>query len=147
VPPTPIATLFEPEGDAATMIEVDPAQAHNLTAFMHGLWLLRIRAGNPSLGVLAKKTGLPKSTLHDGLHRGRSTLPSIDLVRRVLTALGSSAHEVQAWETAWCQLAISLTANGRGGHRSGSGSGGGGPGVDAQGAICAKIGQVTSTVD
>jgi hypothetical protein len=102
-------TLFEPEGDAATMIDADPPRAHNLTAFMHGLWLLRIRAGNPSLAVLAKKTGVPKSTLYDGLHRGRSTLPSIDLLRRVLSALDSSAQEVQAWETAWCRLAISLT--------------------------------------
>jgi hypothetical protein len=91
------------------MIDVDPTNANNLTAFMHGLWLLRVRAANPSLAVLAKKTGLPKSTLHDGLHRGRSTLPSLDLVRRVLTALDNPPEEIAAWETAWCHLTIRLT--------------------------------------
>jgi hypothetical protein len=91
------------------MIDVDPTQASSVTAFMHRLWLVRIRAGNPSLGVLAKRTGIPKSTLHDGLHRGRSTLPSIDLVRRVLTALDSSTHEIRAWETAWFLLAVGPT--------------------------------------
>lgn len=73
---------------------------------MYGLWLVRIKTGNPSLGVLAKRTGLPKSTLHDGLHRGRRTLPSVDLVRWVLTALECSPDEIRAWEAAWCRLAV-----------------------------------------
>jgi hypothetical protein len=89
-------------------VDVNPAGVSRLTGFMYELWLLKIRAGNPSLAVLAKRTGLPKSTLHDGLRRDRATLPSLELVRRVVTALDGSSEDVRAWEAAWCQLAIDL---------------------------------------
>jgi hypothetical protein len=79
-------------------------RATDVAAYMRCLWLLRIRAGNPSLGTLARKTDLPKSTLHDGLHLDRNKLPSLDLVRRVAAAL--APEEVSRWEAAWCLLAM-----------------------------------------
>jgi tetratricopeptide (TPR) repeat protein len=90
--------------DAAT----DPAEVTDVADFMRRLRLLRVAAGDPSLAVLAKATGLPRSTLHDGLKLGRARLPSLDLLRRVLRAVECPSAELSAWEEAWRRIAAGL---------------------------------------
>jgi transcriptional regulator with XRE-family HTH domain len=87
------------------MMPSDPGRALSVEDFMRCLHLLRIRAGNPSLATLAKRTRLPKSTLHDGLHLKRTRLPSLDLVRRVVSAIGQGPADTGPWLRAWRQLA------------------------------------------
>jgi len=96
------------EGLAVEPPHIDPMTATDVPAFMRCLWLLRIRAGNPSLGTLARRTGLPKSTLHDGLSLKRTKLPPLGLVRSVVGVLAGA--EAAVWEAAWYGLATEHAA-------------------------------------
>jgi tetratricopeptide (TPR) repeat protein/DNA polymerase III delta prime subunit len=87
---------------------LDPSAARDVNGFMWQLHLLRVSAGLPSLTVLRKLTGLPRSTLHDGLDRRRTTLPSLDLVRLVARACGCGPAQVRRWEGAWRDLAAGV---------------------------------------
>lgn len=67
--------------------------------FARELRRLREGAGNPTLGVLARRTGYSDTTLSAAMSgRGR---PSLDVVLALVTALGGDGA---AWETRWRSL-------------------------------------------
>src|SRR5436190_1596200 len=54
--------------------------------FIQALRLLKIWAGNPSFDQLARRSGVPRSTLADVVKRGRKQLPALDVVRAYVQA-------------------------------------------------------------
>lgn len=79
----------------------DPYDAVDIASFQNLLRRRRGWSGNPSLDLLARRTSIPRSTLHDALRAGRRSLPSLDLVVRLMSALGADRAEVVRWVTAW----------------------------------------------
>jgi hypothetical protein len=74
-----------------------------IEVFAADLRELRRTAGAPSYAELGRLTGLPRSTLHDGLRGQR--LPSLDLTLSVVRALrGDEA----AWRDRWIRLRATL---------------------------------------
>jgi len=84
---------------------VDPEQVRDAAGLIDVLRRLRVSAGNPSLAVLARRSGVPRSTLADALSPKRCTLPPWDLVRRLTVALGGDSEQVRALGLAWKRLA------------------------------------------
>ncbi|MQA25744.1 MAG: tetratricopeptide repeat protein [Micromonosporaceae bacterium] len=82
----------------------DPSQVRSTVEFVRQLRLLKVWAGDPSYDELRRRTGLARSTLFDGLSLKRARLPSLDLVRRFVTACGCDADELVRWEAAWRRL-------------------------------------------
>jgi tetratricopeptide (TPR) repeat protein len=81
--------------------------------FLDLLRLLRVAAGNPSLGVLSRRTQIPRTTLHDALNVKRSTVPPLELVTRLVSACGCAPAEVAEWAKAWravCQPNSAMTS-------------------------------------
>ncbi len=74
-----------------------------IEAFAADLRELRRTAGAPSYAELARRTGLPRSTLHDGLRGQR--LPSLDLTLAVVHALRG---DEPAWRVRWIRLRATL---------------------------------------
>jgi DNA-binding phage protein len=70
-----------------------------IEAFAADLRELRRTAGQPSYAELGRRTGLPRSTLHDGLRGQR--LPSLELTLAVVGALGG---DEAAWRERWVRL-------------------------------------------
>ena len=64
---------------------------------------LRRTAGSPSYAELGRLTGLPRSTLHDGLRGQR--LPSLDLTLAVVRALRG---DETSWRDRWSRLRATL---------------------------------------
>lgn len=91
----------------------DPGQVHTAAEFLDLLRLLRVAAGNPSLGVLSRRTQIPRTTLHDALNVKRSTVPPLELVTRLVSACGCPPAEVAEWAKAWravCQPNSAMTS-------------------------------------
>lgn len=82
----------------------DPETAHSPTAFIARLAELKVWAGNPSYEQLARRSGVPRSTLADALSPRRSRLPTLDLVRRFVAACGVDAEGRRRWEAVWLRL-------------------------------------------
>ncbi len=82
----------------------DPTVAASAAEFMQLLRTLRVWAGNPSLAVLAKRTGVGRTTLHDCLTGKRTGLPPLDTLRRLVSACGCPPEEVTKWTVAWRRL-------------------------------------------
>lgn len=91
---------------------VDPERVHDAAGLLDVLRRLRVSAGNPSLAVLSRRSGVPRSTLHDALSPKRSTLPPWDLVRRLMLACGCDGEQVRALGTAWKRLAAPVPGAG-----------------------------------
>ncbi|MFC7220601.1 ATP-binding protein [Streptomyces polyrhachis] len=72
--------------------------------FIRGLRAVRLRAGEPSLGELGRRTSIPASTLSDALNTGRRRLPSLELVRALLHGCGAEPAELAWFERAWYGL-------------------------------------------
>ncbi len=83
----------------------DPSVVNNTETFIQALRDLRIAAGNPSLAVLSRRTGIPRTTLHDALSLKRMTLPTWDLVQKVARACNCAHDEVTQWGEAWRRAA------------------------------------------
>ncbi|AUG80237.1 transcriptional regulator [Kitasatospora sp. MMS16-BH015] len=70
---------------------------------------LKVRSGEPSLRELARRTGLPRSTLADTFDPRRTRLPPLDRVLTIVSALGRPPEEADIWAAAWrtlrCRLA------------------------------------------
>lgn len=83
----------------------DPATVGDVAGFVHQLRLLRIWAGNPSFPQLQKLSGVPRSTLSDAISPRRTTLPSLPVVRALVTACGESDVDAVRWVNAWRRIA------------------------------------------
>jgi hypothetical protein len=71
---------------------------------------LKVWAGDPSLEVLRRRSGVPSSTLADAIRVGRKRLPRLDVVRMFVRACGATAEEVTGWEHGWRQVRERLDA-------------------------------------
>ncbi|MFC6018236.1 ATP-binding protein [Plantactinospora solaniradicis] len=89
----------------------DPLRAESVRAFVAGLGLLKVWAGNPSFERLARLSGIPRSTLADALNERRSRLPALDVVRGFVRACGVVGDGVGGWEDAWRRLQQAATAD------------------------------------
>jgi DNA-binding XRE family transcriptional regulator len=82
----------------------DSKQADNLVAALAcDLRELRRAAGSPSYADLARKTGVPRSTLHDGLTGRR--LPSLETTLAVAAICGGDSVE---WKRRWMAARTSV---------------------------------------
>jgi transcriptional regulator with XRE-family HTH domain len=77
-----------------------------VATFLADLRGLRARAGGPSYADLARRSGLPRSTIYDGLHRKR--LPNLELTVALARALDADESE---WHQRWVALRGRLEAN------------------------------------
>lgn len=73
----------------------------DLTGFVAELRALRAGAGAPSYASLARRTGVPRSTLHDAL--GGERFPSQDTVTALVDALGG---DVARWRARWAAVRL-----------------------------------------
>ncbi|WP_117210733.1 ATP-binding protein [Allorhizocola rhizosphaerae] len=83
----------------------DPSAVNDAGALLQALRELRIAAGNPSLAVLSRRTGIPRTTLHDALSLKRITLPAWELVQKITRACDCAHDEVAQWGEAWRRAA------------------------------------------
>ncbi|HEY3632582.1 MAG TPA: tetratricopeptide repeat protein, partial [Jatrophihabitantaceae bacterium] len=84
----------------------DPAAAHDPTEFREQLRRLKVWAGNPSFGSLARRSAVPRSTLADALSARRDTLPRLDVVSAFVTACGVGAATADTWRAAWRRIEV-----------------------------------------
>jgi tetratricopeptide (TPR) repeat protein len=78
-----------------------PDDPQDVADFVRALRALKLWAGDPSLDVLRRRTGVAKSTLSDAFNPQRRRTPSLDLVRVIVSACGANPAEVAAWDRAW----------------------------------------------
>ncbi|MEV0646457.1 tetratricopeptide repeat protein [Phytomonospora sp. NPDC050363] len=76
----------------------DPVRAGSSADLARELRLLKMWAGDPSLRTLAKRTGIPASTLSDALN-GSRPLPRLPVLRGLVDDLDPASR--MAWEAAW----------------------------------------------
>ena len=76
----------------------DPARVGAAADLARELRLLKMWAGDPSLRALAKRTGVPASTLSDALN-GSRPLPRLPVLRGLVDELDPDSRK--AWEAAW----------------------------------------------
>jgi tetratricopeptide (TPR) repeat protein len=81
-----------------------PDDAQDIAAFVRALRGVKLWAGDPSLEVLRRRTGVATSTLSDAFNPQRRRMPSRELVRAVVRACGADAVHAARWEEAWYQL-------------------------------------------
>jgi hypothetical protein len=72
-----------------------------VAGFIGALRALKSSAGNPSLRELAKRSGVPRSTLADALDPDRAGLPRLAVVTAFVQACGVSRQEALAWRQTW----------------------------------------------
>ncbi|GIL30050.1 ATP-binding protein [Actinocatenispora comari] len=61
----------------------------------------KVAAGNPSYAQLAKRCGLPRSTIADAFSPQRAHPPALTVLRQTLLALGVDPARLPCWEAAW----------------------------------------------
>ena len=81
-----------------------PADSSDAAEFVRALRSLKVWAGDPSLDVLRRRTGVAKSTLSDAFNPQRRRIPSLDLVRAIVQACGADPAQTAAWDDAWRRL-------------------------------------------
>lgn len=81
-----------------------PPASGSVHDFVTRLGTVKIWAGDPSFERLARRAGVPRSTLADALNVNRSRPPALDVVRRFVRSCGADDRVVSAWEAAWRQL-------------------------------------------
>jgi hypothetical protein len=86
-----------------------PAAAHDMPDFVHTLRLLKVWAGDPSFDRLARRSGIPRSTLADAVSTSRQQMPHIDVVRAFVSACGVESDGVEEWLDAWRRVQSSRT--------------------------------------
>jgi len=90
----------------------DPCAVASLSDLARELDLLRCRAARGSrkarvsLGDLAGRVDLPRSTAHT--YVGGKTLAPIEVLDRIVIALGATAEEQARWSEAWFRVAAQL---------------------------------------
>lgn len=103
------------QGGSVVAIDMDrgfptPGEEADIGVFVRALRDVKVWAGNPSLEVLRRRTGVATSTLSDAFKMNRRRLPSIDIVRAVLAACGAAPAEITQWDQAWRSLSERLDA-------------------------------------
>ncbi|GLZ76899.1 hypothetical protein Afil01_17060 [Actinorhabdospora filicis] len=78
--------------------KADPARVATSADLARELRLLKVWAGDPSLRTLARRIGVPASTLSDALGETRP-LPRLPVLRAIVEALTDAP--VDLWEAAW----------------------------------------------
>jgi tetratricopeptide (TPR) repeat protein len=78
-----------------------PDDPHDVADFVRALRAVKVWAGDPSLEVIRRRTGVAASTLSDAFDPRRRRLPSLDLVRAIVRACGAVPSEIAAWESVW----------------------------------------------
>lgn len=81
-----------------------PDPAAEIADFIRTLRAVKLWAGDPSLEVLRRRTGVATSTLSDAFNPQRRRLPSLELVRTLVRACGAEAFQAAQWELAWRSL-------------------------------------------
>ncbi|MDR3036244.1 MAG: transcriptional regulator, partial [Kitasatospora sp.] len=66
--------------------------------------MVKLRAGDPSLAELRRRTGIPVSTLYDALNPDRRRLPSLELVRALVRACDERPQTLARFEASWLAL-------------------------------------------
>lgn len=82
----------------------DPGEAEDIAAFVRALRTVKLWAGDPSLEVLHRRTGIATSTLSDALNPRRRRLPPLEIVRALVRACGADSSQAARWERAWYSL-------------------------------------------
>jgi len=96
----------------------DPERVTDLRSLVDELDLLRRRAARGtrknrvSLADLGRSADLPRSTVHT--YVTGQAFPAIDVLDRLLIALGATADELAAWSDAWFRVAAALGSRRRG---------------------------------
>lgn len=86
---------------SAPSLAPNPDGTGGVAGFAASLRALKIHVGNPSLNELAKRSGIPRSTLADALNPGRSGVPRLTVVMAFVDACGVTHQEALAWRQAW----------------------------------------------
>jgi tetratricopeptide (TPR) repeat protein len=89
-----------PDGAAADAGDDLDAVADVASLARH-LHRAKVAAGNPSYAQLAKRCGLPRSTIADAFSPQRAHPPALTVLRRTLLALGVDPARLPCWEAAW----------------------------------------------
>src|SRR5437660_1446235 len=78
-----------------------PDDTGGVAGFAASLRALKIHVGNPSLNDLAKRSGIPRSTLADALNPRRSGVPRLAVVAAFVDACGVTLQDALVWRQAW----------------------------------------------
>ena len=90
-----------------------PVTAETTREFMACLRRVKIWAGDPPVRTLARRAGLPPSTMQDFLRREREKLPPIQTVCAFLDACGIDDQNIMAeWVFVWRRLRFAETGPG-----------------------------------
>lgn len=81
-----------------------PGAAPDIAAFVRALRAVKLSAGDPSLEMLRRRTGVPTSTLSDAFNPQRRRMPSRELVGAIVRACGADRAQAELWEKAWYSL-------------------------------------------
>ncbi|MCX5386826.1 tetratricopeptide repeat protein [Streptomyces sp. NBC_00083] len=81
----------------------EPAQS--VGDFIRELRALKVRAGQPSLQELQRRSGVARSTLSDALSPRRRELPRLEVCLALVRACGAGAQEVARWRERWQRIA------------------------------------------
>jgi transcriptional regulator with XRE-family HTH domain len=96
-----------------------PVNAHSAEQFVACLQRVKIWAGDPPFRVLARRVGMPNSSLHTVVKRKTTKMPSWELVYAFLLACGVNDQAViEEWRYTWRWLkAAEVEIRRRGSHR------------------------------
>jgi transcriptional regulator with XRE-family HTH domain len=90
-----------------------PVTAETTREFMACLRRVKIWAGDPPVRTLARRAGLPPSTMQDFLRRERQKLPPVRAVCAFLEACGVNDQNIMAeWVFVWRRLRFAETEPG-----------------------------------
>ncbi|BCJ30002.1 ATP-binding protein [Actinocatenispora sera] len=79
----------------------DLAAVTDVATLARELHRAKVTAGNPSFAQLAKRCGLPRSTIADAFSPQRAHPPALTVLRHTLLALGVDPTRLACWEAAW----------------------------------------------
>ncbi|WP_188316800.1 ATP-binding protein [Solihabitans fulvus] len=88
--------------------QAGPDAADSVATFVEQFRSLKVQAGNPSLNDLARRAGVPRSTVADAFSPQRHRLPRLELVTALVRAFGCPPAEVDRWESAWKRVERTL---------------------------------------
>ncbi|MEV7774287.1 tetratricopeptide repeat protein [Kitasatospora sp. NPDC086791] len=77
----------------------------DVSAFVRDLRALKVRAGQPSLQELQRRSGVARSTLSDALSPRRRALPRLEVCLALVRACGATPAEEARWRARWQDVA------------------------------------------
>ncbi|BCJ35861.1 hypothetical protein Athai_33640 [Actinocatenispora thailandica] len=101
--PSPAAApQHRPAPDTAVGDALDElAAVAGVAGLARALHRAKLTAGNPSFAQLAKRCGLPRSTIADAFSAQRAHPPALSVLRHTLLALDVDPAQLPCWEAAW----------------------------------------------